>query len=119
APFRRPQPAATRGPERHFVRCDGADCTKWHSLTSPTDLPSPGSARIMTTEGAHAPSWRFTFPPTPYKSQPMSMPRPTEPAAQTPSAAGHEANGRFARGNPRGPGNPFARQVAKLRKVIR
>src|SRR5438067_6619721 len=47
----------------------------------------------------------------------MSDPRPTEPAAQTPTN-GHEANGRFARGNPGGPGNPFARQVAALRKVI-
>src|SRR5947208_5522812 len=48
----------------------------------------------------------------------MSSPRPTEPAAQTPATNGHEANGRFARGNPGGPGNPFARQVAALRKVI-
>src|SRR6266404_5256727 len=48
----------------------------------------------------------------------MSSPRPTEPAAQTPTNNGHEANGRFARGNPGGPGNPFARQVAALRKVI-
>jgi len=47
----------------------------------------------------------------------MSDLRPTESAAQTP-ANGHEPNGRFARGNPGGPGNPFARQVAKLRKVI-
>src|SRR5205809_2548285 len=47
----------------------------------------------------------------------MSDPRPTEPAAQTPTN-GHEPNGRFARGNPGGPGNPFARQVAALRKVI-
>src|SRR6266480_7531802 len=47
----------------------------------------------------------------------MSSPRPTESTAQTP-ASGHEANGQFAKGNPGGPGNPFARQVAKLRKVI-
>src|SRR5882672_12518392 len=47
----------------------------------------------------------------------MSDPRPTESAAQTPTN-GHEANGRFAKGNPGGPGNPFARQVAALRKVI-
>jgi len=31
---------------------------------------------------------------------------------------GHEPDGRFAKGNPGGPGNPFARQVAALRKVI-
>src|SRR5437899_6431013 len=47
----------------------------------------------------------------------MSSPRPTDPAAQTP-ADGHDAKGRFARGNPGGPGNPYARQVAQLRKVI-
>ena len=47
----------------------------------------------------------------------MSDPRPTETAAQTPTN-GHDAKGRFARGNPGGPGNPFARQVARLRKVI-
>src|SRR5206468_9564112 len=32
--------------------------------------------------------------------------------------SGHEPNGRWAKGNPGGPGNPFARQVAALRKVI-
>src|SRR5207302_1760579 len=48
---------------------------------------------------------------------PMSDPRPTESAAQTPTD-GREANGPWAKGNPGGPGNPFARQVAKLRQVI-
>src|SRR5207249_6796255 len=47
----------------------------------------------------------------------MSDPRPTETAAQTP-ANGHDAKGRWAKGNPGGPGNPFARQVARLRQVI-
>src|SRR5437868_13316667 len=47
----------------------------------------------------------------------MSDPRPTDHAAQTP-AGGHEANGRWAKGNKGGPGNPFARRVAALRKVI-
>src|SRR5947208_7861600 len=47
----------------------------------------------------------------------MSDPRPTEHPAQTPTN-GHEPNGRFARGNPGGPGNPYARRVAKLRQVI-
>ena len=47
----------------------------------------------------------------------MFIPRPTELPAQTPPS-GHEPNGRFARGNPGGPGNPYARQVAALRKVI-
>ena len=47
----------------------------------------------------------------------MSDPRPTESTAQT-TTNGHESNGRFPKGNPGGPGNPFARQVAALRKVI-
>src|SRR5438874_13317453 len=47
----------------------------------------------------------------------MSDPRPTENAAQT-STTGHDAKGCWAKGNPGGPGNPFARQVAKLCKVI-
>jgi hypothetical protein len=41
-----------------------------------------------------------------------------EPAAQTPAtAAARGLDGRFAKGNPGGPGNPFARQVAALRQV--
>ena len=47
----------------------------------------------------------------------MSDPRPTDHAAQTPKS-GHDAKGRWAKGNPGGPGNPFARQVARLRKII-
>src|SRR5436309_14470644 len=47
----------------------------------------------------------------------MSDPRPTESAAQKPTD-GHDAKGRFTHGNKGGPGNPYARQVAALRKVI-
>jgi hypothetical protein len=32
-----------------------------------------------------------------------------------PASEGRESNGRFARGNPGGPGNPYARQAAALR----
>src|SRR5437763_1585022 len=31
---------------------------------------------------------------------------------------GRDANGRFVKGNPGGPGNPFARRVAALRKAL-
>jgi hypothetical protein len=34
------------------------------------------------------------------------------------SKNGREANGRFAAGNPGGPGNPYARKVAELRKEM-
>src|SRR5438105_3810188 len=71
----------------------------------------------MKIEGAHAPPHYSPFPDPLSGVRPMSNPRPTENVAQTPTT-GREANGQFAKGNPGGPGNPFARQVAKLRKVI-
>ncbi len=41
------------------------------------------------------------------------------PGSETPgSPTGRDANGRFAKGNKGGPGNPFARQVAELRKQL-
>jgi hypothetical protein len=54
--------------------------------------------------------------------------KPTKPApqAQTQAASqvppqppsGRDAKGRFLPGNPGGPGNPFARQVAQIRKAV-
>jgi hypothetical protein len=38
-------------------------------------------------------------------------------SAASPSNNGHDNRGRFSRGNPGGPGNPFAGSVAKLRKA--
>jgi hypothetical protein len=46
----------------------------------------------------------------------MSSSPPTAPAAETPIQ--HDAKGRFRPGNPGGPGNPFARRIAELRKII-
>ena len=37
---------------------------------------------------------------------------------KTPSPNGRTARGRFARGNPGGPGNPNARRVADLREAL-
>src|SRR5439155_3124311 len=34
------------------------------------------------------------------------------------AASGRDANGRFVKGNPGGPGNPFARKVATLRRAL-
>src|SRR5262249_2956552 len=36
----------------------------------------------------------------------------------TPPDAGRDQKGRFAKGNPGGPGNPFAREVAALRTLL-
>src|SRR5262249_29485179 len=41
----------------------------------------------------------------------------TNPATPTPDS-GHDARGRFTRGNKEGRGNPHARQVAALRKAL-
>jgi hypothetical protein len=48
-----------------------------------------------------------------------TAPDPTQ-ALNTPAAAspGRDANGRFAKGNPGGPGNPFARRTARLRRAF-
>jgi hypothetical protein len=43
--------------------------------------------------------------------------RPEHEQVVTPSA-GRDTKGRFTKGNPGGPGNPFARQVAKLRSAL-
>jgi hypothetical protein len=50
------------------------------------------------------------------------MSHKTPPTTETPTKAesplGRESNGRFAEGNRGGPGNPFARQVAAMRKAL-
>ncbi len=48
----------------------------------------------------------------------MSTTPPTSPATETASTTGHAPDGRFAKGNPGGPGNPFARRVAALRSAL-
>jgi hypothetical protein len=44
--------------------------------------------------------------------------KPVENNAQEKSPSGRDGNGRFAKGNPGGPGNPYARRVAKLRHIL-
>jgi hypothetical protein len=55
----------------------------------------------------------------PQPQQPNISPDHTNAADNSPPPApGRDARGRFAPGNPGGPGNPFARQVAKLRSAL-
>jgi hypothetical protein len=42
----------------------------------------------------------------------------TEPSPSVNGANGRDQRGRFAKGNPGGPGNPFARRTALLRRVL-
>jgi hypothetical protein len=56
----------------------------------------------------------------------MSAQDPTTPPEQHSAAddpggqaqQGRDKNGRFAKGNPGGPGNPFSRQLAQMRQVV-
>jgi hypothetical protein len=48
---------------------------------------------------------------------PTTAPAP-ETASSNPTPSGRDARGRFAKGNPGGPGNPFARRVAALRSAL-
>jgi hypothetical protein len=50
---------------------------------------------------------------------PVSGPAPAAPDTPVSTGAnGHDARGRFAKGNRGGPGNPFARQTAALRRAL-
>jgi hypothetical protein len=59
---------------------------------------------------------------TPDHSAPQGEPQPrseAEPADGTAAPdSGRDKNGRFAKGNPGGPGNPFSRQLAQMRQVV-
>ncbi len=52
-----------------------------------------------------------TVPPLPSPGPTAANPAPTEPS-------GRDSRGRFCRGNPGGPGNPFARKTAALRQAL-
>ena len=41
-----------------------------------------------------------------------------EPRANGGNGSGRDARGRFTKGNPGGPGNPYTRQVARLRQAL-
>jgi hypothetical protein len=49
---------------------------------------------------------------------PQSNVPPTHPDAPPPADTGRDANGRFARGNPGGPGNPYYRRQAQLKRLM-
>jgi hypothetical protein len=48
----------------------------------------------------------------------MNEPQPIPTAPESSAANGRDANGRFARGNPGGPGNPYYRRQAELKRKI-
>jgi hypothetical protein len=62
----------------------------------------------------HVPTHRNGAHPNGHTQTPTPTPDATPPAAE----GQRDAHGRFAEGNLGGPGNPFARQVAALRKAL-
>src|SRR5687768_14507095 len=43
---------------------------------------------------------------------------PNTPAEDNPADRYHDARGRFKKGNPGGPGNPYARETALIRQMV-
>ena len=52
------------------------------------------------------------------QSHPTAAPAADTPGPPPAARDGREANGRFAKFNKGGPGNPYARQTAALRKAL-
>src|SRR5262245_43627356 len=70
----------------------------------------PSSCRALPASGASLPPLLTSeqiMSHTPHTNGSSAKPRPVR-----------DANGRFVNGNPGGPGNPFARKVAALRKAL-
>jgi hypothetical protein len=60
----------------------------------------------------------MSTPTSPDRARPNGSASPPGPDAKPPADGGRDAHGRFAAGNPGGPGNPFARQVGALRCAL-
>jgi hypothetical protein len=58
------------------------------------------------------------IPDTTASPEPQTQTPPRQSTAPDASSNGRDAHGRFAKGNGGGPGNPFARQTAALRKAL-
>src|SRR5207249_3361405 len=58
------------------------------------------------------------LPPHLFPSEPVMSYAPTTNGSGAKPRPVRDANGRFVKGNPGGPGNPFARKVAALRKAL-
>ena len=80
----------------------------------PAGRGSPDPVGRGSPDPAHTPDRRSPDPAPTAAAQPSTNGN-GDPA---PSANGRDNLGRFAPGNPGGPGNPFARHVAELRKAM-
>jgi hypothetical protein len=71
----------------------------------------PGNGTPHPNDAAH------TAAPPDDKTRRADARAPASDAA-APADTGRDQSGRFAKGNPGGPGNPFAREVARLRRAF-
>jgi hypothetical protein len=104
------------------------------NVTPERSAPSPNGAPSANGESANGTAASHSAPPTAARARKTPSPaasngakksgawpglRYSEAPARTPEAPAtpeaRDAGGRFTKGNPGGPGNPFARRVAALR----
>jgi hypothetical protein len=90
---------------RELIALDLARENRYHSLDGPPHPVWPEEPAA----GAPSPDGSPTTDPS------TSNPNP---ASKETNTTGRESNGRFAKGNGGGPGNPFARQVAAFRACL-
>jgi hypothetical protein len=81
-----------------------------HTITSQPPEPSDNGANGDLHQRAEARSAKRDIG--------AGDPGKTEPSPSANGANGRDQRGRFAKGNPGGPGNPFARRTAHLRRVL-
>ena len=65
--------------------------------------------KLLLGEPFNVHTWRHTMSPAPETNAATPQHSPSE---------GRDAGGRFAEGNPGGPGNPYPRRVAALRRAL-
>jgi hypothetical protein len=87
----------------HPTSCNGSNRLFGDRLRPDVDRenPSPGSGAAVAEDEHHDPAHG-----------------PENPQPSAAEGNGRDSRGRFAKGNRGGPGNPFARQVASLRKAL-
>jgi hypothetical protein len=81
-----------------------------HTVTSELPEPSRNGANGKRPQRADAPSANGDIG--------AGDTGATEPSPSANGGNGRDQHGRFAKGNPGGPGNPFARRTAQLRRVL-
>ena len=115
SPF--PNGAIHRAPKRpHHPSASDLDPD---GLVSSPPLPNGNHGQVAAAAPSSAGERNGHGPATALPSANARNGEPAPSAAPSASGAnGRDARGRFTKGNPGGPGNPFARRLARLRQVL-